>query len=147
MYAFSRRLAYVFGISLPVIETIRRWSQLGDPRMWPSWLDDILLGALLLLGAWLTRAARSQNARYLTAAWGVACGLAYGSFFTQALHLDVPDPSGVPTLTVVVLKGAGFALAICALVGALRPPPPAPPDDLTRHPERLEEMLDATDDS
>lgn len=147
MYVFSRRLAYVFGVSLPVIETIRRWSQLGDPRIWPAWLDDVLLGALLLLGARLTSKARHGNARYLAAAWGVACGMAYGSFFNQALRLDVPDPSRIPTIAVVILKGAGFALAIFALIGALKPPPAVRPDDLAQHPERLEEMLDATDDS
>jgi hypothetical protein len=147
VYQFSRRLAYVFAVSLPVIETIRRWSQLGDPRIWPAWLDDFLLAALLLAGARLTSAARYQNARYLAAAWGVACGMAYGSFFDQALHLDLADPSGIPPIWVVILKGAGFVLAILALVGALKPPQLMRPDDLTQHPERLEEMLDATDDS
>jgi hypothetical protein len=147
LYTFSRRLAYVFGVSLPIIQTIRRWSQLGDPRIWPVWLDDFLLAALLLLGARLTSAARYQNARYLAAAWGVACGMAYGGFFNHAMHLDVSDPSGIPTIWVVVLKGIGFALAIAALIGALQPQSPAPPEGLLQHPERLEQMLDASDDA
>jgi len=37
---FSRRLALAYGVLLPIIETIRRWQQLGDIRMWPAWLDD-----------------------------------------------------------------------------------------------------------
>jgi hypothetical protein len=33
---FSRRLALAFGVLLPIVETIRRWHQLGDIRMWPA---------------------------------------------------------------------------------------------------------------
>ena len=39
-FTFSRRLALVFGVLLPIVETIRRWPQLGDVHMWPAWLDD-----------------------------------------------------------------------------------------------------------
>jgi len=144
MFQFSRHLAIVFGIVLPVLETIRRAKQLGDPGAWPMWLDDILLGALLLAGAWLTSGHRYQNAKYLVAAWGVACGMAYGSFFGQAMRLDLPDPSGIPATWVVAIKGVGFAMAIVALIGALKPPPG---DELIQHPERLDEMLDSTDDA
>lgn len=147
MFEFSRRLAWVFGVALPVAETIRRWHQLGDPAMWPAWLDDILLGALLLTGAWLTSQRRYHNARFLAAAWGVTCGMAYGSFFNSALHLEVADPGPLPTVAVAWIKGVGFAVAIVALVGALWPPPVQPNDPLLQHPERLEQSLDDTDDA
>jgi hypothetical protein len=147
MYQFSRRLAYVFGFALPILETLRRWPQLADPRVWPVWLDDFLIAALLLVAARMTARERHANAPYLAAAWGVACGMAYPSFFHQLLDLGTPDPSSVPTLWVVVLKGAGFALAIAALIGALRPPAASPDDGLIQHPERLDQMLDATDDA
>ena len=147
MFQFSRRLAWVFGIALPVVETIRRWHQLGDPGIWPAWLDDFLLAALLLAGARLTTQLRYHNAKYLAAAWGVACGMAYGSFFQSALHLDVPDPGPLATLTVVVIKGLGFALAIVALVGALKHPPLAASDQILRNPQLLDQMLDPTDDA
>ena len=82
-FTFSRRLAIVFGVLLPIIETIRRWPQLGDVRMWPAWLDDFILAAFLLYGAWRTRKARDVGRPYLAAAWGITCGMAYGSFFGQ----------------------------------------------------------------
>jgi hypothetical protein len=147
MFQFSRRLAIVFGIALPILETIRRAKQLGDFSTWPMWLDDILLGALLLGGAYLTSGPRYQHAKYLAAAWGVTCGMAYGSFFGQLQRLDQPDPSGIAALWVVAIKGAGFALAIVALIGALKPPPISRVDELLQHPERLEQMLDPTDDA
>ena len=84
MFQFSRRLAYVFGIALPILETVRRWSQLDDLAVWPIWLDDFLIGAGLLLGARLTADHRYSNARYLAAAWGFACGMAYPSFFPRS---------------------------------------------------------------
>jgi hypothetical protein len=147
MYLFSRRLAYVLGIALPVIETLRRWPQLGDPRIWPIWLDDFAIAAFLLLGANMTSRGRRENAGYLAAGWAFACGMAYPSFFNQLLHLDEPDPSSLPASWVVMIKGAGFALAIVALIGALRPPREIRGDGLIQHPERLEQMLDATDDA
>ena len=147
MFEFSRRLAWVYAVGLPVIETARRWHQLGDPSILPTWLDDFLLAALLFAGARLTTGLRYHNARYLAAAWGVTCGMGYGSFVNSVLNLDVPDPGPLPTIAVALIKGVGLALAIVALIGALRPPPAARNDGLLQHPERLEQMLDSTDDA
>src|SRR6187401_1410328 len=103
MFQFSRRLAYVFGIALPVLETVRRWDQLGDLAVWPSWLDDFAIGLALLIGARLTANHRYSNAKYLAAAWGFACGVAWPSFFGEILHLDVPDPAPIPTVWVAAI--------------------------------------------
>jgi hypothetical protein len=117
---FSRRLALVFGVLLPIVETIRRWQQLGDIRSWPAWLDDFVLSACLLYGAW--RVARNSEAGrpWLAAAWGITCGMAYTSFFGQLIRIDEPDPGPLPTAWVVGIKGVGFLLAIVALAGSLR---------------------------
>jgi len=147
MFEFSRRLAWCYAVALPVVETARRWHQLGDLSVWPTWLDDFLLAALLFAGARLTSGLRYHNARYLAAAWGVSCGMGYGSFFNTVLNLEVPDPGPLPTVAVALIKGVGLALAIAALIGALRPPPAAGNDALLQHPERLEQMLDSTDDA
>jgi hypothetical protein len=117
---FSRRLALVFGASLPLIETIRRWKQLGDFHFWPSWLDDVLLGAALLYGAWRVAKDVETGRPWLAAAWGLTCGIAYNSFFGQLAHMDQPDPSALPSTWVIGVKGVGILLAIVALVGSLR---------------------------
>ena len=147
MFEYSRKLAWIFGVALPIVETARRWHQLGDPSIWPTWLDDFLLAALLLTGARLTSQLRYHNAKYLAAAWGVTCGMAYGSFFNTVLHLDVADPGPLPTPAVAWIKGIGLALAIAALVGALKHPPVYASEQVTKKPELLDEMLDATDDA
>jgi hypothetical protein len=123
-FEFSRRLAMIFGVLLPVVETIRRWRQLDEFRYWPSWLDDVLLGALLLYAAWRVSVNRQTGGRFLVAAWGVACGMAFPSFFNQLMSLDRPDPAPIPSVWVAAIKGVGFALAIAALVGSLRPDAP-----------------------
>jgi hypothetical protein len=117
---FSRGLALVAGVFLPMAETVRRWHQLGDIRMAPAWLDDWLIGVFLLYGVWRTRGNDRGGRAVLAAAWGVACGLAYASFFMQVSMLNQPDPSGIASATVVVIKGAMFALAIAALVSTLK---------------------------
>lgn len=144
MFQFSRYLAAFFGIALPILETIRRFGQLGDISVWPMWLDDFLLAAFLLAGARMTSHARYQNAKYLAAAWGATCGMAYYSFFAQLQHLDAQDPAPISSLWVAVVKGAGFTLAIVALIGALKHPSGGA---LIKHPERLNQMLDPTDDA
>jgi len=116
---FSRRLALVIGSLLPVAETIRRWRQLGDVSVWPLWLDDFLIGGFLLYAFWRTRQNAFENRRFLAAAWGFTCGMAYLSFFGQITSLDVVDSAPIPTEWVAVIKGVGLMLSVLALVGSL----------------------------
>jgi hypothetical protein len=120
---FSHRLALVFGVLLPVIETIRRWPQLGQIQIWPFWIDDLLLGALLLYGWWRVLKHQDRGRPFLIAAWGVTCGMAYPSFFSQLMSLHEPDPAPIPSSWVAVIKGVGFVLAIFALLGSFRGQP------------------------
>jgi hypothetical protein len=116
---FSRGLAIAGGVVLPIVETIRRWHQLGDIHMAPAWLDDWLIGVFLLYGAWRTRGNDRRGRAVLAAAWAFACGLAYASFFSQLASLGQADPSGVASTTVVAIKGVMFALAIIAIAVTL----------------------------
>jgi hypothetical protein len=118
--AFSRRLAVILGILTPLAETVRRWRQLGQLSVWPFWLDDYIIGALLLYGAWRTGKDIRNGRRFLAAAWGFTCGMAYSSFFSQLGRLNEPDPAPIPSTWVAAIKGLGLALAILALVGSLK---------------------------
>jgi hypothetical protein len=118
--AFSRRLAVILGVLTPLAETVRRWHQLGQISVLPFWLDDYFIGALLLYGAWRTSKDIRSGRRFLAAAWGFTCGMAYSSFFSQLARLNEPDPAPIPSTWVAVIKGVGFALAILALVGSLK---------------------------
>ena len=137
--AFSRRLAIVAGLLLPVLETARRWRQWPGPiETWPSWLDDYLIAALLLLGVWMGRAGaiardggetahagRFRKSSWLTAAWGFACGMGFGSMLGQLNHVIHPsghiqDPSGLAHGWVVLIKAGLVAVGVVGLLGSMR---------------------------
>jgi hypothetical protein len=118
--SISRWLALFIGLLLPVAETVRRWRQLDDLSTWPFWLDDFLIGSFLLYAFWCTRQNILENRRFLAAAWGFTCGMAYLSFFGQITSLDVVDPAPIPPEWVAVIKGVGLILSAFALAGSLR---------------------------
>lgn len=120
---FSRWLAIVGGILAPLGETIRRWSTWQQYP--PNLFDDYIMGAFLLYAAWRTGKDVRSGQRFLAAAWALACGFAYYSFFGQlkSISLGEPDPAPISSESVAVIKGIAFALAILALVLSLRPLP------------------------
>lgn len=71
-------------------------------------------------GAWLTKKDVTNGRRFLSAAWGFACGMVYLSFFEQITALDKPDPAPISSGWVAVVKGIFFLLAILGLVVSLR---------------------------
>jgi hypothetical protein len=124
---FARRLAYVAGVGAPLAETVRRWSTWQDNP--PALFDDYLIGALLIYGAWRVGRDARTGQRFLSAAWGFACGMGYASFFGQLYsnRQGVVDPAPVSGYWVAVVKGFAFAFAILALVASLRRLPAGEP--------------------
>ena len=116
----SRNLAIFIGVLAPLLDTIRRW------HTWTEWppamLDDYLLGALLLFGAWRVGKDPIEGQRFLSAAWGVALGMVVLSFFGQidAMRLGKTDPAPVSTEWVAVVKGVGLLIVIIGLTTSLR---------------------------
>ena len=117
---FSRRLAIVAGILLPVVETARRWHQLSDVRLFWAWFDDYVIALFLLYGAWRTGKDAVYGPRVLAAAWGFACALGFNSVFVQLSELDQADPSGLASVWVVMIKGVATCLGAVALVATVR---------------------------
>jgi hypothetical protein len=114
---FSRQAAAYGGVLLPALEAWRRRHEWGELAKLPFILDDFLVGALLLWGAWSVRRSVRKGRPFLAAAWGTALGMIYPSFFSQLVALGEPDPSGVDTHKVVLVKAALFGVAIAGLVG------------------------------
>ena len=117
---FSRRLALIFGILLPVAETARRWHQISAGTHILFWLDDLLLGAMLLYAVRRSRVDAADGQRFLAAAWGCAVGMGYFSFFGKLLDPARVEPGPVPAAWVQVVIGCGLLLSVLALVGSLR---------------------------
>ena len=116
----SPLLAAAVGIVLPIGETARRWGT-GGSFIW--WLDDYLIGAFLLYGAWRCGRDVEAGQRILAAAWAFTCGIGYMSFFGHLERLSEPARGHIPHLALVWIIGLGWALAIFAMFATLRPLP------------------------
>jgi hypothetical protein len=120
-FTFSREAARILGPLIIVIETLRRRGQFGDVHHWPAIADDYIAGAFLFFAATIARRdPESRGPVYLGAAWGVGAGMMYGSFFSQLQRSGEADPSGLPVLPILIVKGIGLVLCLLGLVGALK---------------------------
>ena len=117
---FSRWLAIIGGILIPLLETIRRWSTWQQAPA--SLFDDYIMGAFLLFGAWRFGKDARSGQPFLTAAWAFACGLGYYSFFGQleGLRRGQQDPAPIASEWILLIKGIAWSMAIIALVASLK---------------------------
>lgn len=117
---FSRRLAIVGGIMVPLAETFRRWSTWRESPA--NLFDDYIMGAFLLYAAWRTGKDLRSGQRVLAAAWAFACGLGYYSFFGQlkSMLAGEVDPAPISSKWVLLIKGVAVGLAVVALLVSLR---------------------------
>ena len=116
-HRFEVVAAYVFGIALPVLEVCRRWADFSDI---PGYIDDFIIGALLLFAARSVVRERSYGRCLLVAAWGILCGGLWCSFFGQLRSASPHDISGFPNLAVVLVKLMVYCIAITSLVLSVR---------------------------
>ncbi len=114
----SRRLAIVIGVLLPLAETARRWPLWHEYP--PAFLDDYLIGAFLLYGAWRCSKDRATGPIVLAAAWAFTCGLGYASVFGHIRNIEMSDPSGLPHLWIAAVLGVGWIVCIVALISTIR---------------------------
>ena len=114
---FELVAAYVMGVALPVLEVLRRRTNFETIS---GYVDDFIAGGLLLYAA---RAVSRKNRRgpvLLVAAWAVLCGGLYGSFFHQLESGGSHDVSGLANVTVVLIKGVLYAVALIGLFLSVR---------------------------
>ena len=116
LFAFSRHAAWMGGIQVPLLETIRRWGT-GNYLLW---LDDYLLGGALLFAAWRAHREGIRARPWLAAAWGFACGIGLSSFGSHWLRMDEADVSGFDPRLLTAAIGAGLLVALFALFGSLK---------------------------
>lgn len=113
---FEVRAAWILGVSLPLLETLRRRTDFSN---FAFYVDDYIAGGLLLFAAWSVSRGRPNGRAWLVAAWGVLSGGLYGSFFGQLEHVG-PDVSGHSNAFVAAVKGVLYAISIAGLVLSVR---------------------------
>jgi hypothetical protein len=111
------RLAYVLGVALPLLETLRRRTNFSPIAMY---VDDYIAGILLVTAARAVARGKTWGPAFLAGAWGILVGGLYGSFFSQVQNPETHDISGLSNWIVVAIKGVIFALAIVCFVLAIR---------------------------
>jgi hypothetical protein len=123
--SINRFLALLLGIALPLTEAIRlRINAWGN---WPFWANDYILGAFLLYAFWKTRRDYARGQSVLAAAWGLACGMLYMSFFSHLVRSRGPfSNTSLSNDLLTGLTGLGFAISIAGIVLSMRRAAPAP---------------------
>lgn len=116
-YPIEVTAAYVLGAALPVLEICRRRSDFSDI---PGYLDDFIIGALLLIAARSAARHRPYGQSLLAGAWGVLCGGLWGSFFGQLHSTSARDISGLPHAPVIAVKLLIYVIAVLCFGLAIR---------------------------
>jgi hypothetical protein len=114
---FETTTAYILGVALPILEVCRRRTHFDDI---PGYLDDFIVGALLLWGAYAATRKKRYGPSLLVAAWGILCGGMWASFFGQLQNSGQADISGLPNTVVLLIKLAVYGIAIASLALAIR---------------------------
>ncbi len=114
---FEVGAAYTMGIGLPLLEALRRRTNFDNLH---SYVDDFIAGALLLYAAHAVTRDKRYGPVLLAVAWAVLCGGLYGSFFSQLSSTETHDVGGLSNMTVVIIKGVLYAIALTGLVLASR---------------------------
>jgi hypothetical protein len=105
--------AYGIGVLLPVAEIARRRTDFSNV---PAYVDDFLIGGLLLVAAWAASRKHPAGNVLLAVAWAVFCGGMYYSFFGQLSRVEGTDISGLSNASVVLVKGILFGVGIVSVI-------------------------------
>jgi len=113
---FSRALAIIFGIALPVLGIVRNWTlPNGDAA---GFFIDLATGGLLLYGVWRTAENEHSGQRYLAAGWGMAFAIYYTSAMRQIETMSVSNNGDVPIPAEWSVAGSMIGI-ICSIAGLL----------------------------
>lgn len=117
---FSRWLAIAFGVSIPLLGIVKNWTEAKQDAA--SFFVDIILGTFLLLGAWKVAQNERSGQRFLSAAWGLACGLFYASLANQitAMGDQVQVETTIGPEWSATFTSIGLLTAITGLISSLR---------------------------
>lgn len=114
-----RALAVLLGLSLIIGEAYRSW---GAGRPIAFWMDDMLMGGLLIAAAIAVGKQTWARRALFTGAWGVNAGMLYGSFFGKVFAPETSDAGNFDLGLLTALVGLAFITAIIGFVASLMIP-------------------------
>jgi hypothetical protein len=111
-----RIVAVLLALSLMIGEL---WRSFGAGRPLVFVIDDPLMGALLLAGAWAVREDTLRRRALFAGAWGVNVGMLYGSFFGKLVAPEQTDAGNWDLGVLTLLVGVAFAVACAGLAASI----------------------------
>lgn len=114
---FELAAAYCIGVFLPAVEVWRRRTDFSNI---PSYVDDFIMGGLLIYAARAVSKKQRNGSVLLVSAWGIYCGGMYYSFFGQVNNASANDISGLSNGIVIAVKAVLFLVGIVSLVKSVR---------------------------
>jgi hypothetical protein len=108
-----RLLAVLLALSLMVGEAWRSW---GAGRPAYAWIDDQIMGAMLLAGAWAMARDTMARRAFFAAGWGVNAGMLYGSFFGKLFEPARADAGNFDLGVLTSLVGLAFAVSVLGMI-------------------------------
>jgi hypothetical protein len=121
-----RRLAIAGALALMIGELSRSWGAGRHPLFI---LDDMLAGGFMLAAAWAMRRDTVRNRAAFAAAWGVATGMLYGSFFGKLVEPATAQAGNWNVTVLIASLGAAFVIALAGLWLSITLPEAMPPRD------------------
>ena len=111
------RIVSIIGALLLMLgEAYRTW---GAGRPVAFWIDDMLAGAMMLAAAIMVAHPSPVRRRFLSAAWGVAAGMLYVSFFGKVFDPANTNPGNFSLGLLTALVGAAFLISIGGLIASI----------------------------
>lgn len=117
--AILRVLAVVLAVSLMAGELWRSW---GTERQLVFVVDDMIIGVLLLAGAWAMARDAVRRRAMFCAAWGFSAGLLYPSFFGKLVAPAEVDSGNWNMSALTVLVGLAFGTSVIGMVASIAIP-------------------------
>lgn len=111
-----RILAVLLALSLMIGELWRSW---GAGRHILFILDDQIMGAMLLAGAFLVRGETMRRRAFFSAGWGVNAGMLYGSFFGKLVEPAGTNAGNWDLGILTFLVGLAFATSVLGLIASV----------------------------
>jgi hypothetical protein len=114
-----RLAAILLALSLMLGEAYRTW---GAGRPIAFWMDDMLVGAMLILSAIAVAKETPATRSFFSASWGVATGMLYVSFFGKVFDPANGNPGNFDLGLLTALVGIAFVMSIAGLILSIRLP-------------------------
>ena len=111
-----RIVAILLALSLMIGEAYRSW---GVGRPVAFWMDDQIMGAMLIFGAILVRNPTRMARSLFAGGWGVNAGMLYGSFFGKVFDPAAANPGNFALGPLTALIGIAFAVSVAGLIASI----------------------------